>query len=772
MQNVYLKFEPICEESIEKIKDGSRVLAITVANDKTNSCKIIFSSSNGYLFIGDILATRKLITIKFDNPVQSISCNRSGDLILITFFNKEIAIYDIDAIYSLFKSSDIMKAQEINLARLFYYAKHSSDITYAAINSEITKKDKVSFAFSDSAGNICTYYQQLFIGGTTTIISTNEPGVTNIKWDHNTIVWSTSLSIGSYDVYTKTKNLIFSSTSSKPSFSTTTNFTFLNQKTLCSSFGTYFLQTNFDPFNTMTINTGFPIVSMAISSLSTLQIVKKDEKMIFLIDNPSYFADEKLPLEFDQIHSNPTILATNRPEVFVCEVNGQIFSVTFLSWAERLLNTKTCESDFELICEQIDKMTPFPSDEERLSTIFTTINHFLQINSTEYALKICMKNLHYDDAEEWDSAIEEFDKFGRIQDILRIVPVDELREKTPRVCDILLSLIDTDMERFFHVFEILFSGDISKEVFSKLQKIDRLIESISNSTYNNPIFNIPLVLIYQNLGQHESALKHTMQGGYRDFFKYVRNYNMWKFCLPNVKRIFATYGDSFVEFLITEIEHFPPEDVIQNYLQDQASDNTNELLYRYMRALRYNEIPIPTRYNMLLISLYLKHRSPESLDILKTCKFDDAHDILKVKEDAHTNGMYREEAYILMKGGRTVDGLKIHLDFIKVPEEAVDYALRCGEQDVWKVLLQRSQEEPFRTYMLGNLLDLSNYLKFFDSIQGDLDSKAWSAVQNSLNEFKRQNNILKYIDQIVSRAAFERFETQRKKLRRGKRIKN
>lgn len=771
MQNKFLKFEFICEGSIEKLKDGSGILAFAVAADHDKNNKIIFSSTNGYLFIGDILGTKKLITIKFDQPVQCITCNNTGDMFMISQNNREISIYDIEKIYSMTKSTDINNYQDFNAAKLFSY-KHSYDVLYSAINPELTRKDKISFAFADSAGNVYSYFQQLFLGGATNI-SSNETEITNLKWKYNYILWSTSSSIYAYDISSKTtkEKLCIHKSNTKGQ----TCFAFMDQKNLCSSFGSFFLQTNFDPFNTIIINTGYQILSMDISSVSTVQIIKKDETPIIVIDSPTFYSEENFPIESIDLTCVPIIVNTVNPNMFVCAASARIFTVNILSWSERLSNAKSTQEDFINICDQLRALLPTLNDDERLEIVITTVCHYLQFNSVEIdkAIFVCKEFLRPEE-REWARAMEEFerDSFGRLTFLTPFIPVEILRENTPRVTDILLSLLDESkiekMKRFFEVFKVLLCGDIAEKVFAKMEKIDILIQALeTNANTCDPIFNIPLVYIHKLQGQHENALMCAIAGGYTDFLNYVKNFSMWKFCLLNMRTIFLVYGESIIDFLLEEKTHFAPVDVIQSILSKRSETGTNEFLYRYMQALRSKGIPIPERFNNLLITLYLQHRSRESLDILKSCTFDN---ILKIKEGAHSNMMFREEAYILMKGGSFVEGLRIHMEFIKEPKEAVDYAIRCGEQVVWDELLKRSQVEPFRTYMLGNLQDLSNYLTFFDKIRDELDDNAWKAVQNRLNEFKRQNNIMQNIDNIVSEAAFNRYNNQLKKIRRGKRI--
>ena len=784
MENTILKFEQICEEATDKCKQGCRINAFIVTPDN----RLIFSTSTHYLFISALHSSVKLLAIKTKDPITCISSNEKGGYILVSFNNKCVKLLDISKLYEIWKGSDQDKETDIKPAEVYSY-EHSTIITSSVLNPDYGKREKVSFAFADINGNIFIHTQATFpFPSKSTQVSSKEQCIETLWWGHGRVAWASHSNITIYDVSSNEKNVIFYS---KTINSQRTCFMYIEPNILCATFDTFFLQVKLDHCqNPIIVNTSKTILTMATSGSSTLEILrdKDSEDVHLIVDQKTDLAEEKLPCKVDPSNQTFYLLSTVDKQLFICVIGNNIFTVTFATWLERLKSfTVVNESD---LYAKFGAMCEFFNDEERLTNVLSTANHFLQNNSFNYAVKVCAENLK-PTQYEWETAMKEFKLQCALHIIAPAVPVEKLLDKTPMILELILELLEHDTNRFFEVFSCLFIGNASKTIENIKGISESLIPPLKEKAKNDRVFNIPLLHIYQHRGDHEAALNCGLLSGYNKFFEYVVQHKQYQYCLNHIGPVFNVYGERFLEFLILnrelltprsviskiiegekqyrrKIDCLPANDTIGKFFEEENLKNQREYLYKYMQKLRHMGIPIPDEFVTTMAILYIEHRSPETLDVLHAVS---GSDYKIVKEAAHEHKMYREEALLLLGGGKMMDGMNIHLQYIQSPREAVDYAMKCDDDNVWKELLKQSRnDEKFRTYILGNLTNLQNYITFFESIPPDLETSAWSGIENRMNEFVRQMKIVNKIESIVSASAFDKYKSEVKKARRGKRI--
>ena len=787
MENGLLKFEKICEEATGKCEEYCTILAFIL----TPKNKLIFSTSTNYLFLADIEGTSKLLSIQFTQPITCISCNETGDFILISSQSKLIQLIEIPKLYETYKQV-VGKNIVIRDSDIYYSYEHSCQVTSSILKPRFTRSDKVSFAFSDIEGNVFIYTQSTFpFSPRTQNISKESNTIINTMWWNNDhIAWSSDHNIVVYNISSSDRNIIFNS---RQKNTQKTIFMFIKPNILCCTFDQYFLQVKLiDKYNPIIVNTGNTILAMATSGKSTLQIFsdRVTGENHFLVDQRSDICEEKMPKV-----SNPFntffLLQTSKDNVFICLIGNNIYTVNFASWTDRL-DFFTVGNDKELY-EKFTTIVQFFQDNERVHNILRTANHFLQNKSFDYSIRVCAENLK-PIPEEWEICLQEFQVNGALHIIAPAVPVETMLDKTPMISDIVLSLLEfnNNTKRFFEVFSCLFMGPTSNEIFDKIENVaDALIPRLKEKAESNNLFNIPLLYIYRHKNEAEACLNCALLCCYNEFFELITKYDQYKYCLTHIEQIFNVYGERFLDFLVSNMDQLTPSDVISKMLnvekiykhkiqtlpqnlvneilfEEQSLKNLREYLYKYMKLLRQKGIHIPNEFITVMAILYIEYHSPDTMDVLSMVS---GRDYELVKEAAHKHKMYREEALLLFGGGKMRDGMNIHLQYIQSPKEAVDYAMRCDDDKVWELLLKYSiSDEKFRTYLLGNLTNLQNYITFYESITENLEQSAWSAIENRIIEFGRQIKIVNKIESIVSDSALEKYRKEVKTVRKGKRI--
>ena len=787
MDNGLLKFEKVCEEATGKCDEYSTILSYAL----TPTNKLIFSTSTNFLFVTDIEGTSKLLSLQFDYPITCISCNETGDFILISSQNKIIQIIDLPKLYETYKKI-IGRNIVIKETDIFFSYEHTCQVTASVIKPKFGRNEKISFAFSDIEGNVFIYNQTtfLFSSKTQNISKEQNTVIDNIVWDQNHIAWSSNRNISVYNISSSEKNVIFNS---KVKNEQKTIFMFLKPNILCCTFDKYFIQVKLiDKYNPIIVNTGYTIIAMATSGKSTLQIYfnKETSDYHFLVDQRTDLCEEKMPKVSNQFNTF-ILMPTKDEKIFICIIGNNIYTVTFASWIDRL-EFFTAVNDRDLY-EKFSNIVKFFPENERLQNILATANHFIQNKSYEFAVRVCFENLK-PVPDEWKTCLEEFKLNGLLHIIAPAVPVEKMLENTPMILDVALILLDynSTTKRFFEVFACLFMGPSSKTIFQKIGKVaDALIPHLKEKALNNNLFNIPLFHIYKHKHEYEQCLNCALLCCHNEFFELISRNNEYKYCLTNIEQIFNVYGERFLDFLMNNLEDLNPREVIKKILdaekdhkqriqtlpqnlvserlfEEKNMKNLREYLYRYMKLLRQKNLTIPNEFVTTMAILYIEHHSPDTTEVLSLVS---GRDYELVKETAHKHQMYREEAILLFGGGKMRDGMNIHLKYIQSPKEAVDYAMRCDDDKVWDLLLQYSStDEKFRTYLLGNLTNLQKYIAFYESITEDLEQSAWSAVENRINEFERQITIVNKIESIVSNSALNKYNNDVKTVRKGKRI--
>lgn len=729
MQDPILKFAQLSLLISAKGDKGDFITCSTMFDDES----FIFGTHHGRICLSDLEGTIKMTINRPSVQIVSLSLTSDRKYILVADSTNSCTIYSIET------------------QKQILSVKHSVPIVHCVLDPNYSEKNPPKFFISDISGSIFQYSPRFLFGSSFAKFTEPQQTIRNMIWFSNHLIYATNSSLIAYDTVNQKNTYSINPPFLKHNIDHFCSFIPLSATKLGIAFGNYFYELSFDKIRSVFFNITKDVISLAYSNNSSISVfyTKTNQQMIHVDLN--YSVEAISPPVSESI----IMLSSIPNNSFLFVYPKSVYTAAFTSWDERIKNVLFQCTDDECIEHLNNWITKIEKDEQS-HLVLAVCHQLISKNSLKKAAKICTNYLKT--TEDWCSAIEIFHQYGVLQHLIESIP-ESVFAHTKFNVDILLLLLETDPYKFCRVFAALPVDSFDPET---------LLQPLQQHAKNEVILSIPLIHIFHRLKRHSEAFNAALNAKYLSIFSDIEQIEEYRFPLDNFDRLYDVYGQLFTDFLISHHEKLPPTIVLPKFSQSRRRE-----MLDYMHKLFSIDVPLPDEYRTELAILYIEFRHPATMKFLSTGQF---FNYSRAWTAAIREKMWPEAAFLARKTGAVVEGMKIHLEKIKDPKRAVEYAIAAENDKVWQMLRDAAYSDlSLLTFMLDNLpslhIEAVDFVKYIpSSISSKIDIAAVSA--KTLKEFKSRLTAVQLTTEIISGAAFEKFSNQLKAARRAKIVRN
>ncbi|EAY22785.1 hypothetical protein TVAG_477140 [Trichomonas vaginalis G3] len=729
MQEQILKFSQLSLLIAAKGDKGDYITASTMFDENS----FIFGTFHGRIVIAELNGTLKLELVHSGNQVNSLSLTNDKKYLLFADSQKTCYIYSIET------------------QKQLLFVSHSVPIVHCVLDPLFNEKTAPRFFISDLSGAIYQYTPRFLFGSSFSKLVEPQQKIQNMIWFSNHLIYTTNVSLFAYDISSQKNTYSINPPFLKSKIEHHCSFVPLSPEKIGIVFGNYFYELSFDKTRSVFFNLTKDAVSLAYSKNSSLTVfTTKTDQQLILVDQ-NYTADSVSPPS-----AEPLILLSSAPnDSFLFVYPKSAFIASFSSWDERIKNILFQCTDDECI-SHLKGWLKLIEESERSNLILAVCHQLISKNSLKKASILCSEYLKTTD--EWCSAIEIFHANGVLQHLTDYIP-ERVLAHTKRNVDILLHLLEANPYHFCTVF-----ASLPPESFDA----ESLLLPVQMRARTDMIFNIPLIHIYHRLNKHNEAFLTALNAKYLSIFTDIEKIGDYHFPLEQFDRLYESFGGLFTDFLIQNHEKLPPAIVLPKFSQNRRKE-----MLEYMHKLFCLDVPLPDEFRTELAILYIEFHHPATMKFLSTGQF---FNYSRAWSAANREKMWPEAAFLARKTGAVVEGMKIHLEKIRDPKRAVEYAIAAENDKVWQMLRDAAYSDvDFLTYMLDILpslhIEAVDFVKHIpEPMSRKIDIASLSA--NTLKEFRCRLAAVQLTTNIIAGAAFDKFNSQLKSARRAKIVRN
>lgn len=689
----------------------------------------LFSTSFGRIIQYNSQTLSSLEIMKKNCEISMMDMNLLKDVLIFTTERNEIVMF------SMISKETIYSMQQ------------KTSLCFCAIKPEFKSGSSPDFVFVDTNNDIF-HVSKLFFFMTTQKIASIDSKIVAFKWIDSYFVIATSDKM--VLISTKDNSIHYSVKYNAPYKycipcigKISNNIIGIVTDSFIYAFHTdeirqYFFMNN-DCILFMLISSD-KCVKLLIDDKNTINIMLEQYNSISIKSTPVLYDPNEKFYSLEQLSLNSYIFANSQCVIFIKLLNY-----------EEQLNQLVSTLDDDQLMSVFLNWKPFLTQIEKVSMICLLSYHFLCHNAYSFASSICERNLD-DRIEDWDDVITLYHNNLSLKYISSVIPVNVI-EKSSIIVEILIELLNNDTQRFCYVFERIGENSFPPNELIGLVQAKALYEKV---------FNIPLMHLYHRLGNHEKALDSGLEAIYIYLLEDIRKYEAWEYALSRFDQLYLSYSRLFLEFLIKTLQNLPPTKVLPNLRKWESA------MLDYMDYLTSISYPIPDTYKTDLALLYIKNHHPMTMNFLTNERF---FDFPVVQKEAISQKLYKEAAFLSRKMGNPIEGMKIHLNYIRIPHESVDYAMRAENEKVWRLLIESSyQDHELLMYILYNLpslhIDSVDFVKNIpESMADKIDLK--NSSSRTIKEFQMRLAAVKLTREMISNTAFETCQKQLKLVKRG-----
>jgi len=741
MEDPVLKFSQICLQETGQCSDNNFITSIVMGVDNL----LVFSTSNGSLFGSSINGQIKFEYPKANAYITSLSTNLKGTHILSSSSDGNLNLY------------------QINNKKPVYSYRHSSNIFFCALDPDYSSEKRISLVFADSSG-VHMLSQGIVFTSPKLLYEDNDPPVKNLKWINGFVIWTTSKTIKirnlnqkdekfTHNVFPPKQNYVKSENTSAEQILSNpkTSIVPINTETIVISFGHYIYEFRIDKNRILMFNTVNPVISLSYSSLATLrlQYSTKQSDYQIIVEQCHGTSQSKTPETIKKSDLSAFFCSTRNSDEFILALPNKIYLVGFSTLTTRI-QTMLDWGDESMCIEKLKMLSATITDEDLIDLTISIASHFISKNVIIKAAEICATFLK-PIPSHWEKAIEFFLENSILSYLVTYIPIDKMLGNTPHLTKVLLELLETNSRIFCQVFSYLPNASFDT---------NELINGARKKAQIELVYNIPLMHLYHLMGHHDSAFECARIANYLQIFHDIETYGSYNYCITRFDELFSTYGNLFTRFLLTHKANteLPVDTVISKF--ESNFKKLKSYMFDYLHSLRMEGYSIHQKYETTLANLYIHHHHPLTMEFLKSHSNFDYLDIFKTAKEEK---MYREAAFLARKSGSSLDGMKIFIQYIKIPIEIVEYAmkLKLSDSDVWNELFQESYKNPeLLKCILENLASLKlDIVTFMNGIPKEMERKInmKESAQDTIKEFERRMKTAKLTEEIVADSAFNKL---------------
>ena len=755
MSEPILKYLQIPIQVSNKRDLTDKITSFVIAPDS----KILFGTERGRISLCTINGKPLFEYPQSSSKITSISVDPTGQFFLVSNAKGNLTLYSLN---------DEKK-------NVFSYD-NDVGISQCALDPNYVFTKEVNAVIADENGSIHRINQG-WLRTKKTTIAENEGYIQSLLWDNEVIAWASYKSINvirekNEEKLYKITPLIQKSENQNP----VCNFLKLSKSLLGVTFGNLYYELWLTKPREITVNIRKNILAIVVSGSTVIQLYvdsEKDKTMLYIDQNstiniiqpPDIILKENEFLKLVSTNNNEFILALDR----------QIYSITFSTWAERIQALLDRNED-EICLKRFDEMLSSFSDSERIDLFLNILSYFIK-TKCEYtkAAKLCYKYLKPNKVE-WNQAIELFQNNGALGSLASYVPLTVMPE-SPKFIPILKELLQNDTQRFCQVF-----ADLPDGSYDPMVLIQSISSDIKHKSELEIVFYIPLMILYHKANLHSDAFDFGLKANYLKLFDDIDKYQCYEYPLEKFQVLYMTYGDIFTQFLLshTNQPRLKPNFVLQEFEKHTflkkipfEKNQMYQHMLNYLHQLYKNHIPIPKQYATNLAILYIKFHHPETMNyLINNSEFD----YTVAQQTAIEEKLYHEAAFLSKKTGAIDVGMDIHLDFIKNPKEAVEYAIQVADEGVWNKLKERAYRDESLALLqaiLDNLPSLDvDVIKFIKGIPEKSMNKTLSlSIAKAYKEFNIRKTTARLTQEIIANSAFDLFERKINSTKKGKIIR-
>ena len=761
-----------------------------------------FAASKTFLACGTFDGRILIYTYDNDHPcgelkmttnfrITGLSFNNNSSLLLASCFEGELWLIDLTSF------------QTVKNYR------HSSKILDCAIDPECHLNGPMSCVFIDNGSGTSNQNNKvwrlkpattLFSRNTTNFepqeLSNNEVGLEKIVWQGDIIAWASSKS------FTIFKNGQKTPLAPRATYEWGSRASFLfspNNDSLTVFFKGGLFDVTFTPkIQIQQRNTGLGVKKNVIIMARTPDF---DAKLIQQADKDSppliEFSSFRNSTDGEDVYEAPVPIVGFDPNEFVCLCQGRNDIILALPWniigitrstqSERIefyLQSDRIETCFQKFRESQNSLDPF----DRFQLVIKIITHLLAKNDIDSCVSFCKE---FATSEDWVEIIKTFEANSHLKDIAPIVPLKNSKLNKDVVTKILRTMIlECPASLFLERF---------KEIKSEYYNPNQLIGDLSRQAERDPSLNEALMLLQHSLENHQNALQTALEIKHPSFFQDVEVCSQFNFVKDNFLKVLQTFPEElsptlyesrgsdhdnnklppFTGFLVRQLKNdkapTPQEMLLEaNKYLNHASPELTKLIenfkLNYLDQLYKHKHPIiqEEEYGTELASLYIRNKIPNTKYFLEE---NTSYRLMEICKEAEAAQMYSEAAILYYKAGSKKKGMEIHLRQLHDPKEALEYAKKCDDKDVWKMISEFAyRNKDYLEVMLGDLPNLNIKMReFISKIPNDMKLDNFEELaRKSLNEYKRKLRTAQLAYDIVSKDAFGAFKRSFDSYKMGK----
>ncbi|ODV58755.1 Vps41p, partial [Ascoidea rubescens DSM 1968] len=369
--------------------------------------------------------------------------------------------------------------------------------------------------------------------------------------------------------------------------------------------------------------------------------------------------------------------------------------------------------------------------------------------------------------EKWEKYIWKFVNNKKTDIICWLIPCHENEVKlNSRVFETILAFfLENDQEKYLKL-----SSTWNTSLYD-IKKIAKLLEEKIENHNNNKLRRI-LANLYIEMDEFKLAVPHLLIARDKDLLKLIAKNHLLKYFIEDIPEIILidiTSNDlkdssinnieiklkDNIDILINNREELPVFKIMDIFKKKSETLNSFKVItYNYLNSLFLNELSECNGFENEMIQMLSIYNQRELLNFLK--KYNN-YNIEKAIYICEKNEYLNEWVYLLGKIGQNKKALMIIIDKICDPQQAILFAKKQNDKELWDYLLNYSMDKPVFIRSLielaGNIIDPIKLIKKIPEgvkIEGLNDTLFNITLNNEINLILNEN-ILK----IISNESFK-----------------